>query len=88
MEEALVAVTCHEIEDASLIVVHVRQSTTPAHCDALGDQLRAVVDDAPEASVVIVHGNGAEVGHEPTRAVLDDLIRHGQRRGVVVHHHS
>ncbi|MFN8025156.1 MAG: hypothetical protein U0W40_02020 [Acidimicrobiia bacterium] len=85
MEEALVSVTAHDVDDAALIVVHVHHSTAPEQHEALGLQLRAVVDDAPEASVVIVHGNGAEAHHEPTQAVLDDVARHGQARGVVVH---
>jgi len=84
MEEALVAVTAHQVEDTSLIVVHVRDTTEPEHCSALGEQLRALVDDAPEASVVIVHGNGTEQRHEPTRAMLEEVTRHGQSRGVVV----
>jgi hypothetical protein len=84
MEDALVAVTAHQVEDASLIVVHVRATTEPEHCSALGRQLRAVVDEAPEASVVIVHGNGTEHRHEPTQAMLEAVTRHGQHRGVVV----
>ena len=84
MEDALVAVTAHAIEDASLIVVHVRRTTEPGHCSALGDQLRGIVDDAPEASVVIVHGNGTEQHHEPTQAMFEAVTRHGRTRGVVV----
>jgi hypothetical protein len=84
MEEPLLAVTVHEVENASLIVVHVRRTTTPDHCDALGHQLRALVDEVPEASVVILHANGAEVGHEPTQAMFADVARHGLARGVFV----
>lgn len=84
MEDALVAVTAHDIEEASLIVVHVRDTTEPEHCSALGDQLRGIVDDAPVASVVIVHGNGMEHRHEPTQAMLAEVARHAATRGVVL----
>ncbi len=83
MDEPLVSVTSHPIDGSTLVVVHVRDTAVGRH-EELGRQLREIVDEVPEASVVIVHGTEAIAAHEPALATLAAVEDHGRARGVVV----
>lgn len=83
MDEPLFAVTSHAVDDSALVVVHLREAAAGRH-EELGRQLRNIVDEVPEASVVIVHGTASIAAHEPSVAALAAVERHGRARGVVV----
>jgi hypothetical protein len=83
VDEPLLGVTAHPIDGSTLVVVQVRDAAIGRH-EELGRQLRKIVDEVPEASVVIVHGTAAATAHEPAVATLAAVGDHGRARGVVV----